>query len=241
MATSAQLQWPSPRRFVSAYAQNLMAADKWSPAQKATRCVHRRGEQPRHARFPRGTCAGWTGEARTRSGRCDAAIAARCVHRPAPGRVEIARPACDLLCSTWSGNGTDWLVPRADQAEARRARAGRPGHRSSRAPIERDRSTPRRCSTTRFEGTHQRAPSRPAHLVRRRPQVAHCATCQSVPLPDQRVSGPARAIARTRTTTRVAGSATALILPSKLPEIDALPLVEERQGPVALNPWRPTR
>jgi len=27
MATSARFQWPSPRGFVSAYAQNLMAAD----------------------------------------------------------------------------------------------------------------------------------------------------------------------------------------------------------------------
>ena len=27
MATSARIQWPSPRDFVSAYAQNLMAAD----------------------------------------------------------------------------------------------------------------------------------------------------------------------------------------------------------------------
>ena len=27
MATSARFRWPSPRRFVSAYAQNLMAAD----------------------------------------------------------------------------------------------------------------------------------------------------------------------------------------------------------------------
>ncbi len=27
MATSAQFQWPSPRGFVSAYAQNLMSAD----------------------------------------------------------------------------------------------------------------------------------------------------------------------------------------------------------------------
>jgi hypothetical protein len=31
MATSARFRWPSPRSFVSAYAQNLMAADSFAP------------------------------------------------------------------------------------------------------------------------------------------------------------------------------------------------------------------
>ncbi len=33
MATSTQYQWPSPRSFVSAYAQNLMSADSLTDAQ----------------------------------------------------------------------------------------------------------------------------------------------------------------------------------------------------------------
>jgi len=37
MATSARFQWPPPRGFVSAYAQNLMAADI---------LIHRGGNPP---------------------------------------------------------------------------------------------------------------------------------------------------------------------------------------------------
>ncbi len=42
MATSARFRWPSPRSFVSAYAQNLMAADN-------QRSDHAHGDLPRPA------------------------------------------------------------------------------------------------------------------------------------------------------------------------------------------------